>query len=460
MSCLEEQITKALNHTVENKNPSEDLFVNVVYAMDHMDNRNKKGYLYIKRTLSVAAALIIMIGVLITSAFLSPSMAEVVRNIPVIGSIFESMGDNGLKDAEKLGLVSDISLSAEDQEVRITINDAFYDDARIVISFKEECKGEFKNFLNISNDLLIDGKLAPGFSIGISQKKESEGVYIGLLTINFGDLSDIDTGISSDPKFFTGKIPDEFILGFHINEIEGVKGNWNFEIPISKKASKNMSVLFEPNITKTYKGITHTLTEVMFTPSCVELTFRTEPFGQSGIGSYRIYDEKGKELEKIDDGTIEEPQFLPVKTIPKSLRIMPYTPDLKTKRVAFPEQFPITVSQGIIGEVTIQRIEFQSDKTLVYYDFKPTTSSTEPNRIKIERKETLAGGNVNFLLEGFPKGQGEKLKAPEKTGRNSYVQEYKAIDPKADLFIETVQNIDPKPLKEYEMIVPLNDPVE
>ncbi len=460
MSRLEEQITKALNHTSEYKNPSVDLFENILYAMDHIDDRNNKGYRYIKRSLCAAAVLIIMIGMLITSAFISPAMAEVVRNIPVIGSIFEVMGDNGLKDAEKLGLVSPICQSVEDQGVRITINDVLYDDARIVVSFKEECKGEFKNFLNINNDILIDGKHAPGFGMGISHRKSSEGVYIGLLNIDIGDSSNVDDGISSDPEFFTGNIPDEFILGFHIGEIEGVKGTWNFEIPVSKMTSKKMTVKFKPNISRTYKGVTHTLTEVMFAPSCVALSFCTEPFAESGIGSYRVYDDKGKELEAIDGGYIEAPQYLPVKTVPKSLTIVPYTSESKTERIDFPKQFPVTISQGELGDVTIQKIEFLPDRTLIYYDFTPKTQAKEPNRIKIGRKEALDNGNVNYFIEGFPKGPGKKLKDPEKAGENAYVQEYKAIDTDNDLFIEIKQSVTPKPIKEYEITVPLDDPWE
>ena len=460
MSRLEEQIMETLNHTAENKYPSGELFENIMNALDYTKNGRKKGYLYMKRTLSAAVALVIMIGVLITSAFLSPAMAEVVRNIPVIGSIFEAMGDSGLKDAEKLGLVSSISQSAEDQGVRITINDVLYDDARIVISFKEECKGEFKDFMNINNDILINGKIAPEFGMGIARKKASEGVYIGLLTIDIGDSSNADAGISSDPKYFTEKLPDEFILGYHIGEIGGMKGTWNFDIPVSKTASKKMTVSFEPNISRTYNGVIHTLTEVMFAPSCVELTFCTEPFGQSGIGSYQVYDDKGKELEAIDGGYVEVPQYLPVKAVPKFLKIVPYSPDSKTERIDFPEQFPVTVSQGNLGEVTIHKIDFLTDKTLVYYDFKPKNPSTEPNRIEIGRKETLEGGGANYLIEGFPEGPGEKLKAPEKTGEYSYVQEYKAIDPNDDLFIETNQSVTPKPIKAYEITVPLNDPKE
>ena len=40
------------------------------------------------------------------------------------------------------------------------------------------------------------------------------------------------------------------------------------------------------------------------------------------------------------------------------------------------------------------------------------------------------------------------------------MQEYMAIDTDNDLFIETKQSVTPKPIKEYEITVSLDDPVE
>lgn len=458
MTHLEEQLAGSLSNAVKDRHPSEDVFENILDSLEENNRVNKKGYRYIKRTLVSVGAVMILAVVLISSAFVSPVMAEVVRNIPVIGSIFEYMGDSGLKDAEDQGLVSAIRQSAEDNGIRITIEDALYDDARIVISFKEECKGEFKNFLNINNDLLIDDKQAPGFGIGITSKKAAEGVYVGLLTIDIGDPADVDPGISKDPKFFTGKLPDEFRLGFHINEIEEVKGTWYFDIPISKTESQKLTTKFKPQISKTHKDATLTLSEVIFAPSCVGLTFDTEPFGGTGVGTYRVFDEKGNELEVICD-SIEEPLYLPVKDVPKALKIIPYTPNVRSERTAISKGFPMQISQGDLGEIDIQKIDFLPDKTMIYYDFKPKDPSSEPNRLKIIWKEALPSGEANYLLEGFPEGPTEKLKAPVKTGENSYVQEYKAIDPSLDLYIETEQSIDAKPIKAFEMNVKLDDPV-
>ncbi len=458
MSSIEKQLTESLYHSVENKHPSGDMFGNILNSLDKTKKNNNKGYLYMKRTLSSVAALVILIGILISFAFVSPAMAAVVRNIPVVGSIFEYMGDNGLKDAKKHGVVSTIYKVAEDQGIRITINDALYDDARIVISFKEECEGEFKNFLGMDNDILVNDKLAPDFGIDITEKKISEGIYVGLLTININDPTDVDNGLNADPKFFSGELPDEFTLGFHVSEIEGVKGNWIFDIPVSKVESKKMTTKYEPKISKTYKDATLTLEEVIFAPSCVGLTFGMEPFGGSDIASYRVYDDKGKQLEVICE-SIMEPLYLPVREIPKSLKIVPYTSDIDYTQIPLPEKYPVAVSQGNLGDVIIQKIEFLADKTLIYYDFKPKDSSVEPSRIRIVHKKTASDGGTNFWLEGFPKGPNEKLKAPIKTGENSYVQEYKAINPGKNLYLKMSQTVDARPIKEFEMTVSLENPI-
>jgi hypothetical protein len=100
MTQLEEQLAKSLFHTVKDQYPSGDAFDNILSSLEGNNRASNKGYRYMKRTLVSTAAVVILAVILISSAFVSPVMAEVVRNIPVIGSIFEYMGDSGLQDAE------------------------------------------------------------------------------------------------------------------------------------------------------------------------------------------------------------------------------------------------------------------------------------------------------------------------------------------------------------------------
>ena len=71
----------------------------------------------------------------------------------------------------------------------------------------------------------------------------------------------------------------------------------------------------------------------------------------------------------------------------------------------------MTITQGNLGVVTVKKIEFLKDKTLIYYDFKAANASATPNKVRIESKQPETEGG-NYILEGFPNGSTEKLTKP------------------------------------------------
>jgi hypothetical protein len=455
MSNLENEIIEALQHTVANKEPSMKI-KDIVLSNSYENATKRTRNLFLKRLSYCTAAFALALVLLVTSALISPVMAQAVSNVPIIGSIINLIGDKGLKNAYNQGFAATTNQVADDNGIRLTFNDVLYDDARISIGFTEECSGGYKDFLDITTDILINNKLADSCSIGISHKDAGKDTYIGILNIELNEDNNVEgsatkNGMQDNPKFFTGKLPDEFILGFKIKQVDNIKGNWDFSIPVSKKKSQAVTKVFNPNVSKEHNGITLSVPKVKFTPSCVELTAILTPFGKSDICTYRVYDEKGKELEPIDNsGT--EPIYMPLADIPHQLKLVPYTNSIKTVKKEITKQFPITISQGNLGEVTINNIEFLPDKTLIHYDFIGKKPADVPERIEIIGQ--VKGDESNIRPLGLSEGR-NKMKAPVKIGKNSYIQEYEAIEIIGKIYATTIAEVDAKPVDALTLDIPL-----
>jgi hypothetical protein len=122
------------------------------------------------------------------------------------------------------------------------------------------------------------------------------------------------------------------------------------------------------------------------------------------------------------------------------------------KKKQISKQFPITISQGKLGEVTINNIEFLPDKTLIHFNFIGKNANDVPKRIKIEGK--AKGDKLNTRILGLAEGK-YKMKDVVKTGKNSYIQEYEAIENIGKLYVTTTAEVDAQPVDELTLDIPL-----
>ncbi|WP_188069449.1 DUF4179 domain-containing protein [Brevibacillus brevis] len=261
-------------------------------------------------------AAVVAVGILFSSATVSPAMANLVSKVPLIGSIFATYGDSGLKQASEKGLTTVIGESQDVGGNAITINEVYYDGTRFTIGYTLETKEAVgEHYLGSSPDLTVNGE-AFGYAGSSKQTQITPTLATGIVNI------DAINGL-----------PQEFKLGLSFQGEDGKK--WSFSLPISERTdTKRIPV----NHKQQAGGIDLTVSDVTMGPAGLVVSFQavTEEIGYlSSYLEFKVVDEKGNELGAYSGGSQGKKsdgkeyltgtrRFDPVTADVKELTITPY----------------------------------------------------------------------------------------------------------------------------------------
>ncbi|MGE7823942.1 DUF4179 domain-containing protein [Paenibacillus sp. NPDC093718] len=301
------------------------------------------------RRLVAATAAAAMIGV-ISSAYVSPAMAESLKKIPLISSIFRLADDLGLQTAGERGLVAEPNASVTHEGVTIRIPQVVYDGTRLSLAVKREGEGltggisdvEIKQDDNdttyryqkkgaiIDVEMLIDGTSIhdPGLSDkpGLIGKPTSDPNVVLYELIGF-----------SRSDNHNQSLPDQFQLTVKIS-LEGIDAPYVFHVPVRKNTDR---ITVSSGETREWNGLQITLEQLKFTPITTDLIVNLERTDKSGkLGDhnllFEVWDDRGRELGRIsgkgvyrDDRQQQqrlELMFDRFEDAPESITIKPFLP--------------------------------------------------------------------------------------------------------------------------------------
>ncbi|MEI5909542.1 DUF4179 domain-containing protein [Bacillus spongiae] len=180
----------------------------------------------------VAASLF---GVTIASGFVNPSMNRVLANTPLIGTLFEKFGNQtGVRLAEQ-GLVTELNQTLTKKGVSVTIYGAYFDGMTIGITG------------HVSGDIDMQYEEDEvSFDVNF---EEYEGDHDPWLGLSYG-YEKVDNGFDFGwtLEYPYENIEDDFTVPLTIHYVNGVRGEWKFDIPI-KQIQESVTL----NHTETYK---------------------------------------------------------------------------------------------------------------------------------------------------------------------------------------------------------------
>lgn len=299
-------------------------------------------------------------------SIISPTFANTIKEIPIIGSAFEFVGNIGVKKGKEAGLTTELGEQIEVDGQMITFTETLYDGGEIHIGYIAQRDENNKNphFMN-HLELFIDGKHIGSYGMGGNESKMDNGLYAGTISIRVRE-----------------EVPDSFVLG--IRPYEGK--SWSVELPVERKGEHQTFIVSKVEQTD---DLSILFDKINFFPTSTEISLRLvideEAFDTDKYRDldYIVIDDKGRVLQPFSGGGggggpvngkvlhSFKQYYEPLQPIPQSLTIKPYLMDLNEttptrKRVKW-EGEKITLSQGKIGDLTIlESQEVNGVKTLTY----------------------------------------------------------------------------------------------
>lgn len=265
--------------------PVDKLDAIIAKTVQEQESAPKKKRSIGKKVMLGVGAAVASLALLIGSATVSPVMANIVSNIPILSSIFSESGDPGLKQVSELGLTQVVGESKTVKGITMTIDEVFYDGTRITVGYSllsEEPLDKF--YVDQKTKFTINGKV---FSFGGSSgETEITPTYrTGIYNI---EPSDID-------------VPEKFKLGL---VFEGKGGErWKFSIPVKTHSEAQFVTI---NETQHVEGVKLTISNLEMSPVGLRLTYNTvaeeNEFHTGAYVSFKAVDSSGNELAISSQG--------------------------------------------------------------------------------------------------------------------------------------------------------------
>lgn len=348
-----EVIERMIRHSAMPKTSMSDEIMNRIGEINMSRTRKyaaSKGKVW-KRAVVAASAAVILGGGIIGSGFVSPAMAEALKQVPVFGTIFKGTTEEAVKAAMDQGIVKDPDLSVTHDGVTLKLSDLLYDGTRLSFVLDREgvdLEGTASTYVPSSEvgpdaNEWLKSKVVP------EEKQEKGYIKRPTLLIN-GKEADYSKGMFGDypPRENAYSVDitkganwgDEFELTI-LAEVTRIAEPFEFKVPV--KIEDN-AILLQPNATKTYEDFSYTVKQLKLTPVTTQLVIDStgkvpSSAEQTGdyIASMMYYDIVDDQGNLLDQNVFEyfhsEPKteyhvdelYSPFNGTSKSITIKPFT---------------------------------------------------------------------------------------------------------------------------------------
>jgi hypothetical protein len=311
-----------------------------------------------KKIISITSAAAIVCGVTLGSAYYSPTAANALSNIPFIGSIFEMVGDSGLKDVHELGLATEVNQTVSNQGISFTVKDVIYDGSRLSIGYLQESKHGIEEITG-GIELYVDGEPLNAGG-GMAGQHIDENQYAGTYSVVPNKA-----------------LPKSFDLEMKIYQVGEQRGEWFFEFPVTKVDGVKTLMPME---TAEHNNTSVTVKQAILSPSGTKLLIETknEQMLDRDFPYFQLSTDKGEVLKSLSFSgggdknimnyeALYEPLNTPAEFLELQLFRYPKVQldDHVTETLNQP--YPIKLDQGAIGEMVIDKVEFLKGRTVVHY---------------------------------------------------------------------------------------------
>ncbi|KHL95550.1 hypothetical protein QW71_12670 [Paenibacillus sp. IHB B 3415] len=307
---------------------------------DISKHRRKHSWLY--RVIISAASVAAGLGIIISLGFISPAMAETLKQLPFMESVFNLVGDAGLQKANNAGLTTNIQQSVTQDGTTISVSEQMYDGSRlsVVLTRAQADGGQKGKWL----DLTRIGEETGGIN-NIEFRVNGKSVNTGNAMAS-GGTGAPDSVIVTALSGVNLQLPEQFDLTMLVS-INGIDQPFRFEFPVSKNTLGDLVIV--PGEVKVHDHIhlrvtrlelsqtsTRLLTEITGDPGADIKAIQEaipDKYKQQGsfIFWFELWNGQGQEAVMVDGSssgnghTISQSSvFEPFEKRPESVIIKPY----------------------------------------------------------------------------------------------------------------------------------------
>ena len=361
MEKWEDKIKQHVNQT-----PPDELTNRINSTLQQLPARRRPYHKFYFTAIASISAFILLLA----ASLISPVVADTMRSVPIIGSVFEKVGSIGVQRGNEQGLTTLLGDQVKIEKHLFTFTESLYDGSEIHVGYIIESLDPTNSVAHLSLpldlNLTINGKRIGSYGMGERGELLENGNYVGTISIRFRD-----------------EVPDSFLLG--ISPRQGRR--WKVELPIELQGKSKSFLVNETR--ETVDMLTH-YDKVTFFPTTTEITFRQitdipsiddeDPYM---FMEYMIVDNEGRVLQPFGSGGSGSAQgdkfvnaykynFEPFEEIPESITLKPFISPFRTETDSGVrgkwEGNELTLSQGEMGTMTILSIEEVDGTITVKYE--------------------------------------------------------------------------------------------
>lgn len=275
-------------------------------------SRLQKG---LRRTAAATIAAGVLGVTVFASGFVSPAMADSLRNIPLVGSLFSSIeADMGLKTAGNEGLTTMVNSKVAYQDVKLEVLETVYDGTRaaFLVQFTAPNlnQGEYDN----GKDIV---KLSNGIDnvfFNVNGSRQDTGLFYSSIGETQPNTLLFEQVIPSEHN---SALPDQFDAEIKLT-LQGIDHEFKLNIPFTKSTDDIQHVL--PDTTISNGLYTAAVTEAKVTPITTRIstiislnnksTLTAQDEEQLRHIGFAIFDDQGRQLTALSgEGLYEGSQL-------------------------------------------------------------------------------------------------------------------------------------------------------
>ncbi|MDM5297154.1 DUF4179 domain-containing protein [Bacillus pumilus] len=233
-----------------------------------------------KKILTVVVTAAAILGITVASGFVSPTMNKVLAKTPFIGAIFQGFDDSIGVDLANQQAVTELNQSITKNGVTVKLTSVYFDGGVVSIT----------GFVNEEVDNGINEKGEVSFDVNFGQFQGDDDPWLNMSK----EMKKVENGYQFQWKIqYPFKSLNENVsLPITIHDINGIKGEWNFKIPLQQGKNRTLALNHE----KTYKDddVSIHLKEMMTAKASSSLVYETvKKFNGDGIHFLKAVDNNG-----------------------------------------------------------------------------------------------------------------------------------------------------------------------